>query len=332
MADAAIEVGPAADELDTPTEREAVLACRGLRKVYGERAAVDGVGFTIARGETYGLLGPNGAGKTTTISLVCGLLQADAGEVTVAGQAMHPRAVAAKSAIGLVPQEVALYEDLTAEENLRFFARLQGLDRRTSSDRVAEALDLVGLTDRARDRVEDYSGGMKRRANIAAGLLHRPRLLILDEPTVGVDPQSRNAILESVEALGREGLSVLYTTHYMEEAARLCDRIGILDEGRLVAEGTRRELIARLDTGHRVDVTATGDLSAFAEACAALPGTKGVDVRESGVGVQVLDGGSALAGIVAAAERTGVSIGGMALVEPDLEDVFLGLTGKGLRD
>jgi ABC-2 type transport system ATP-binding protein len=332
MADAAVEVGASSDEQAVRAEREVVLACRELRKVYGDRAAVDGVGFAIVRGETYGLLGPNGAGKTTTISLVCGLLQADAGEVTVVGRAMHPRAVAAKAAIGLVPQDVALYDDLTAEENLRFFARLQGLDRRTTAERVAEALDLVGLTDRARDRVEDYSGGMKRRANIAAGLLHHPRLLILDEPTVGVDPQSRNAILESVEALGREGLSVLYTTHYMEEAARLCDRIGILDEGRLVAEGTRRELVARLGTGDRIDVTATGDLAAFAEACTALPSTTAVDVRETGVTVQVLDGGSALAGIVAAAERTGVAIGGIELVEPDLEDVFLGLTGKGLRD
>jgi ABC-2 type transport system ATP-binding protein len=177
----------------------------------------------------------------------------------------------------LVPQDVALYDDLSAEENLRFFGRLQGLERKVVADRVARALEDVGLTDRASDHLSDYSGGMKRRANIAAGLLHHPQLLILDEPTVGVDPQSRNAILESVEALAVEGLSVLYTTHYMEEAERLCDRIGILDEGRLVAEGTRDELIAGLGVGDRIEVTGTGDLAAFGDACAARPGTHGVD-------------------------------------------------------
>jgi ABC-2 type transport system ATP-binding protein len=327
VVDTATEATPA-----QPATDDVVLSCRGLRKVYGERVAVDGVGFSIARGETYGLLGPNGAGKTTTISIVCGLLTRDAGDVIVAGRPMGPGATAAKAAIGLVPQDVALYDDLSAEENLRFFGRLQGLDRRELTRRVSEALELVGLTDRARDRVSEYSGGMKRRANIAAGLLHRPQLLMLDEPTVGVDPQSRNAILESVEALGGEGLSVLYTTHYMEEAERLCDRIGILDEGRLVAEGTRRELVGRLGKGDRIDVTGTGDLDAFAQACAALPGTQGVDRRDGGVAVRVDDGGTALAGIVAAAQRTGVAIAGIELVEPDLEDVFLGLTGRALRD
>ena len=319
-------------EATTGRDAPAVLACRGLRKTYGERVAVDDVGFAIAPGETYGLIGPIGAGKTTTISMVCGLLTRDAGEVTVAGRPMGPGATEAKGAIGLVPQEVALYDELSGEENLRFFGRLQGLPRKDVAARVAEVLELVGLADRARDHVREYSGGMKRRANIAAGLLHRPRLLVLDEPTVGVDPQSRNAILESVETLGGEGMSVLYTTHYMEEAERLCDRIGILDEGRLIAEGTRRELIARLGVGDRVDVSGTGDLAAFAEACAALPGVKGADTREGTVAVGVTDGGAALAGIVAAAEHTGVAITGIDLVEPDLEDVFLGLTGKALRD
>jgi ABC-2 type transport system ATP-binding protein len=330
VADAAIEPGEAAGAVGGGAGD--MLVCRGLRKTYGERVAVDHVGFTIARGETYGLIGPNGAGKTTTISIVCGLLTRDAGEVTVAGRPMGPGATDAKAAIGLVPQEVALYEDLSAEENLTFFGRLQGLDRRTVAARVAEALELVGLTDRAGDRVGAYSGGMKRRTNIAAGLLHRPQLLVLDEPTVGVDPQSRNAILESVEALGAEGLSVLYTTHYMEEAERLCDRIGIIDEGRLIAEGTRRELVARLGAGDRVDVSGTGDLDAFAAACAALPGVVGADRRDGGVVVRVVDGSTALAGIVGAAAAEGVAIAGIELVEPDLEDVFLGLTGKALRD
>jgi ABC-2 type transport system ATP-binding protein len=311
---------------------EPVLSCAGLRKAFGDRVAVDDVGFTIARGETYGLLGPNGAGKTTTISMVCGLLERDGGEVTVAGRPLSPRSTDAKAALGLVPQDVALYDDLSARENLRFFGRLQGLEGRDLTARVDAVLDLVGLADRAKDRVAEFSGGMKRRANIAVGLLHRPQLLVLDEPTVGVDPQSRNAILSSVEVLGGEGLSVLYTTHYMEEAERLCDRIGILDEGRLVAEGTRRELLARLGAGEQVVVSGDGDLDAFAAACADLPGTLGVEHRDGRVAVRVTDGSTALAGIVGAGERAGVTFAGIELVEPDLEDVFLGLTGKALRD
>ena len=309
-----------------------VLSCRGLRKSFGDREAVADVGFEIARGETYGLLGPNGAGKTTTISMLCGLLVPDGGAVSVAGHPMAPEAVAAKAAVGLVPQDVALYEDLTARENLRFFGRLQGLDKGELNRRVDEVLDVVGLAERADDRVGDYSGGMKRRANIAAGLLHRPQLLVLDEPTVGVDPQSRNAILESVEALGAEGLSVLYTTHYMEEAERLCHRVGIIDEGRLVAEGTRRDLVARIGEGDRVDVTCAGGLMAFAAACRELAGVLGAERREDGVTIRVKDAPSALAGVVLAAQRTGVAIGGIDVVEPDLEDVFLHLTGKALRD
>jgi ABC-2 type transport system ATP-binding protein len=311
---------------------EPVLSCAGLRKAFGDRVAVDDVGFTIARGETYGLLGPNGAGKTTTISMVCGLLERDGGEVTVAGRPLSPRSTDAKAALGLVPQDVALYDDLSARENLRFFGRLQGLEGRELAARVDAVLDLVGLADRAKDRVAEFSGGMKRRANIAVGLLHRPQLLVLDEPTVGVDPQSRNAILSSVEVLGGEGLSVLYTTHYMEEAERLCDRIGILDEGRLVAEGTRRELLARLGAGEQVVVSGDGDLDAFAAACADLPGTLGVEHRDGRVAVRVADGSTALAGIVGAGQRAGVTFAGIELVEPDLEDVFLGLTGKALRD
>src|SRR5690606_9640602 len=228
--------------------------------------------------------------------------------------------------------DVALYEDLSAEENLRFFGRLQGLSGRELAARVAEVLEVVGLADRAGDRVGEYSGGMKRRANIAAGLLHRPRLLVLDEPPVGVDPQSRNAILESVEALAGEGMSVLYSTHYLEVAERLSDRIGIIVAGRLIAEGTRRELVAQLGVGDQVEVTGTGDLAAFTAACAELPGALGAEARDGSVVVRVEQGSTALAPIVAAAERTGVAVGGVEVTEPDLEDVFLALTGKALRD
>ena len=228
-----------------------VLAASHLGKRFADRVAVDDVSFEVAAGETYGLLGPNGAGKTTTIRLVCGLLRADSGEVLIAGQRVSTTATLAKRHVGYVPQDIALYPDLTARENLRFFGRLYGLHGKALSRRVGEVLDLVGLSERSRDRVESFSGGMKRRLNIGAGLLHEPTLLVLDEPTVGVDPQSRHAVMESVRAFGAAGMAVLYTTHYMEEAERLCDRVGIIDHGRLVSEGTRRELVAQLGDGDR---------------------------------------------------------------------------------
>src|SRR5437588_12975342 len=260
-----------------------ILVCQGLAKRFGHRGAVDGVGFHIRSGERYGLLGPNGAGKTTTISMICGLLRADRGEVRVAGLPVDQQATTAKAAIGYVPQEIALYPDLTGRENLRFFARLYGLRGSRRDERVDACLELVGLSDRGDDLVDKYSGGMQRRLNIAAGLLHEPRLLVLDEPTVGVDPQSRHAILESVEALGTEGIAVLYTTHYMEEAQRLCDRIGILDEGKLIAEGTRAELVALIGGRDRVRLSADGELPAVAEAVAQVCGVEQVTAGEDAV-------------------------------------------------
>jgi ABC-2 type transport system ATP-binding protein len=235
-----------------------VLECAHLVKQFGELTAVDDVSFTVAHGETYGLLGPNGAGKTTTISMIAGLLRATSGQVHVLGSEITPAANRAKGAIGLVPQDIALYPDLSALENLTFFGKLQGLSGKQLKERVDVVLDVVGLTDRAKDRIDTYSGGMKRRANIAVGMLHEPTLLILDEPTVGVDPQSRNSILESVDALGASGMAVIYTTHYMEEAERLCDRIGIIDEGKLIAEGTRAELIAGLGEATAVVIRTEG--------------------------------------------------------------------------
>ena len=247
-----------------------MLRCTDLHKSYGSLKAVDGISFEIRAGETYGLLGPNGAGKTTVISIIAGVLEADTGAVALEGLPMGPSALDAKALIGYVPQDVALYPDLTARENLRFFASLYKLDRAEAKARVAEVLDVVGLSERADEQVKKYSGGMKRRLNIAVGLIHRPQLLILDEPTVGVDPQSRNSILDSIEALSSEGMAVLYTTHYMEEAERLCDRIGIVDRGALVVEGTPQQLkasvggSATLDdvylhyTGHSLDAQAQG--------------------------------------------------------------------------
>lgn len=311
---------------------EPVLEVSALVKSYGERTAVDHVSFTIAPGETYGLLGPNGAGKTTTISIVCGLLRPDGGTVRVAGRPVEVTSTDAKSAIGLVPQEIALYPDLSARENLRFFGRLEGLGGDELDGRVAEVLDVVGLADRADDRVESYSGGMQRRCNIAAGLLHEPQLLILDEPTVGVDPQSRNQILESIEALGGEGLSVLYTTHYMEEAEQLCDRIGIMDEGRLIAEGTRRELVTSIAEGSHLAVTLESvprDAVRGLERLAAVRSVTRVDTR---LDLGVDDASHAVGPVIGELDRHGAVVTDVAMTEPDLETVFLRLTGKALRN
>jgi ABC-2 type transport system ATP-binding protein len=309
-----------------------VLVCRDLRKRFGDLVAVDGVGFEVGEGETYGLLGPNGAGKTTTISMICGLLERDGGEVEVAGRPITAASVEAKAAIGYVPQELALYPDLSGLENLRFFARLYGMDAREAARRADAVLELIGLSDRAKDQTREYSGGMRRRLNIGIGLLHRPQLLVLDEPTVGVDPQSRNAILESVEALGAEGLAVLYTTHYMEEAERLCDRVGILDAGVLEAEGTRRELVALVGGRDRVRLVATGELGPALEAVRHLPPVREASVRDDGIDLLVDGARSALPALLEAVSGAGVHLRSVEVTEPNLEAVFLHLTGKALRD
>jgi ABC-2 type transport system ATP-binding protein len=315
-----------------PADGEYVLVCRGLRRSFGKLVAVDGVSFHIAPGETYGLLGPNGAGKTTTISMAVGLLERDAGEVTVAGEPMTTRSVRAKGAIGYVPQDLAIYPDLSGRENLMFFARLYGLSTARAKSRSDEVLDLTGLADRAGDQVKQYSGGMKRRLNIGIGLLHQPKLLVLDEPTVGVDPQSRNAILEGVERLSGAGMAVLYTTHYMEEAERLCDRIGIIDHGQLIAEGTRDELVSMVGEGDQVRLAATGDLAGAADDLAARPWVRQARVLDGSLDLVVDNARSELPAILTEVTATGVTVRSVEVAEPDLEAVFLHLTGRALRD
>lgn len=309
-----------------------VLLVDGLVRRFGDLVAVDDVSFTVAEGETYGLLGPNGAGKTTTISIVTGLLKPDDGTVTVLGRPMSAGARQARAVVGLVPQELALYPDLTGEENLRFFGHLYGMGGQELAARTSEVLGVVGLDGRRSDRAKEYSGGMKRRLNIAIGLLHRPRLLILDEPTVGVDPQSRNSILEAVENLAGEGMSVLYTTHYMEEAERLCDRVGIIDEGRLVAEGTRRELVAQIGELDRVELRGRDNLEEAAAAVSSVAGVMEVGVSDQALTVLAKEASSVLPAMMGAAGSAGMSITGVDIQEPDLEAVFLHLTGKALRD
>lgn len=309
-----------------------VLEARGLHRAFGDLVAVDGVDVRIAPKETYGLLGPNGAGKTTTISMVAGLLEADAGEVVVDGRRLTTRSVKAKQAIGLVPQELAIYPDLTGRENLQFFGKLYGMSGRALSARVDDVLEVIGLTDRAGDPTKEFSGGMQRRLNIGIGLLHRPKLLILDEPTVGVDPQSRNAILESVELLAREGMAVLYTTHYMEEAERLCDRVGIIDQGQIKAEGTRRELVALVGERDRITLAASGDLTAAAQAASQLDGVTSASPTSGGLEVVATEASSLLPGLLEKVAVAGAQVTGVEVTQPDLESVFLHLTGKALRD
>jgi ABC-2 type transport system ATP-binding protein len=309
-----------------------VLDCLDLRRSFGSVEAVRGVSFRIAEGETYGLLGPNGAGKTTTISMVCGLLEPDSGDVFVAGRPLTTRSVAAKAAIGYVPQELATYPDLSARENLRFFARLYGLPADATNARVDEVLAVIGLADRASEPTKNFSGGMQRRLNIGIGLLHRPQLLILDEPTVGVDPQSRNAILESVERLSAEGMAVLYTTHYMEEAERLCDRIGIIDLGELKAEGTRADLVSLVGEHDRVTLDGIGDLEAAADMCRGLAPVQAVSVEDGGIQLIVDGARSILPELLRITAQAGVAVSAAEVTEPDLEAVFLQLTGRALRD
>jgi linearmycin/streptolysin S transport system ATP-binding protein len=319
-----IDIAPAA----TP----AILRCEDLRKRFGERQAVDGVGFEIRPGETFGLLGPNGAGKTTTISMISGILTRDSGTVVVEGEAIDIGTTGAKRLIGIVPQDLAIYPDLTAQENLVFFGELYGLRGRSLRSRVDEVLAVVELADRRNERTAGYSGGMKRRLNIAIGLLHRPRLLILDEPTVGVDPQSRNAILSSIEALGDEGIGILYTTHYMEEAERLCDRIAVMDEGRIIAEGTRQELVRVVGGSDRIALGVTGDVRRAVTALGTVPGLHEVNAHEGGVEILVDDANAVLPRLLEVVGASGAVVRSVEVTEPDLEAVFLHLTGKALRD
>ncbi len=309
-----------------------MLKVTDLTKAFGDRNAVNEVSFHIDKGETYGLLGPNGAGKTTTISMISGLLSADSGAILVGGEPMSTAAVDVRSQIGYVPQEIAIYPELTARENLTFFTRLQGLEKGLVAGRVDEILEIVGLRDRADDPTKEFSGGMQRRLNIGIGLVQGPKLLILDEPTVGVDPQSRNAILDSVEALGNQGMAVLYTTHYMEEAERLCDRIGIMDQGSLITQGTQRELVGTVGERDRVEINVASHAQEVAGLLGAKPFVESATASETAVSVLLSDGGVHLAEMLDGVVASGTSVRGVQIHEPDLEAVFLSLTGKALRD
>lgn len=309
----------------------ALLNVQQLAKSFAAIRAVDAVSFSVAEGEIYGLLGPNGAGKTTTLSIVCGLLKPDAGEVMVDGQPFWSDPQRAKRMMGVVPQELALYEELTGRENLEFWGRLAGLSAGTARSRADELLEALSLTDRARNPVKQYSGGMKRRINLGCALLHQPRLLLLDEPTVGIDPQARLNILEFIRGLRRSGTAILYTTHYLEEAEILCDRIGIIDHGRLLAEGTLEELRERLG-GDRVFVMEGEFANVTPETWPEFPARyRTLQKSDEQLVVAALgtrDPSECLKELLALP----VGIENVALKRPSLNDVFLQLTGRSLRE
>jgi ABC-2 type transport system ATP-binding protein len=310
---------------------EAILV-RDLRKSYGSQPAVNGVSFSIAKGEIFGLLGPNGAGKTTTISMLAGLIEPSGGSIVLEGMDVSKNRSAVKARIGLVPQDLALYPTLTARDNLLFFGRIYGLRGKTLKARVDTVLDIVQLADRANDRVETYSGGMKRRINLAAGLLHQPDVLFLDEPTVGVDPQSRNAIFESIEGLNHAGLTVIYTTHYMEEAQRLCHRVAIMDRGLVVALDTPANLIRSVGEGVLRIGFVDGQAKAVEAQAKKLLAVHSASIRDGQLDLHVTNSQQALLGILEIANHLQAKVTSLQILEPSLETVFLSMTGKNLRD
>jgi ABC-2 type transport system ATP-binding protein len=305
---------------------------KNLHKAFGDLKAVDGVSFEVEKGEIFSLLGPNGAGKTTTISMLSCLLHPDDGDAVVMGHSIRTDQMGVKSVLGVVPQEIALYEDLSARENLTFWGKMYGLRGAVLKNRVSEVLELIGLTDRAGDFVKKYSGGMKRRVNIGVALLHKPQVIYMDEPTVGIDPQSRRNILDSVVALKNQGMTVLYTTHYMEEAQELSDHIAIMDTGKLIAYGTNQELVRIVGEMDRITLTINTESERVLEDWKKVTGVKQVTAEDGKLNILADDSNQVLPRLFETASIKGVRIISIEILEPNLEAVFLHLTGKGLRD
>ena len=303
-----------------------VFHLAGIRKTFGRTEALAGVGLTVHAGELFGLLGPNGAGKTTLMGILAGLTGATSGVVKLFGEPFDPTRRQARKSIGLATQDLAIYPELTARENLRFFGQLYGMGGADLAARIGEMLEAVSLTDRADQRAGTFSGGMKRRLNLGVALVHRPKVLLLDEPTTGVDPQSRNHIFERVRAFNAAGLTVIYTSHYMEEVQALCPRIGILDGGRMIACDTRENLLARLDTALTLTMDCPSD-ARLAEV-RALPGVNGAEWSDGALRVATTDAAKLLPALLA----LGVQPQAIDVKPPNLESVFLSLTGRALRD
>src|SRR5258708_3130004 len=309
-----------------------MLEVKALKKSYGKVVAGDGVSLQAGAGETIGLLGPNGAGKTTTVSMIAGICPPDSGEVLIEGRPLRGDTDPVKRKIGLVPQNVALYDELTALDNLVFLGALYDLHGAPIKRAIAAALDLVGLSDRAKDKVGTFSGGMKRRLNLPAALLHDPQILLLDEPTVGVDPQSRNAIFDNLETLKKRGKTLVYTTHYMEEAERLCDRIVIIDHGKVIANDTLHGLHRMLPVSNVLAVELEKMDGFQPERLRALPEVVSAEVKDGvlRIGLHELTSGAPI--VLTWLSENGCAYQHVVSERPDLETVFLTLTGRSLRD
>ena len=310
-----------------------MLETEELKKVFKGKTAVEGASLYLDKGESVGLLGPNGAGKSTTISMISTLLKPTSGDVRLNGKSVIKNPDEMRRVLGVVPQEIALYAELSAYENLKFFGRIYGLSGKELEAAIQRSLELVGLVERQKEIVKTYSGGMKRRINIAAAMMHEPEVIIMDEPTVGIDPQSRSHILEMVRKLNKEkGLTVLYTSHYMEEVERLCDRVYIMDHGKIIASGTKEELKSILSSEETVWIELDRPYPAFFKELQSFEMIKRAIETEKGIKLILPKGSRVLGKVFQASERHQVQIINVNVQTPSLEDVFLHLTGRKLRD
>lgn len=313
-------------------EAEKAIQVQDLHKDFGEIYAVKGVNFEVEAGEIFSLLGPNGAGKSTAISMISCLLEPTRGEILVMGHSTRSDPMAVKAAIGVVPQEIALYEDLSARENLNFWGKMYNLRGPELARRVGQVLEVIGLEERQKGRVSKFSGGMKRRLNIGIALLHRPQVVIMDEPTVGIDPQTRRRILDSVKELNRQGATVLYTTHYMEEAQELSDHIAIMDQGEVIAYGSHDELVEIVGELDRIELTINAESDRVLSTWREIEGVRQVSAQDGTLTLLVEDSNLVLPQLFESAGAAGLRITSVEIQEPNLEAVFLHLTGRALRD
>lgn len=310
-----------------------MLKVQNVTKKYDKKPIIQDISFHVHKGEAFGLLGPNGAGKSTLIGILCGLLPYDQGDIEVGGVSVRRNPMTIKKKIGVVPQDIALYPTMSAYDNLIFWGSMYGLKKIEARKRAVEVLEMVGLADRAKDRIETYSGGMKRRINIGAALMHNPELLIMDEPTVGIDPQSRNHILETVKKLNQAGMTIIYTSHYMEEVEYLCEKIAIIDNGELIVIGTKMEILNRLAGGTVLNLKVEKATKQYMDALKTIPGVeKLVMIEEGNLDLMITDRQEVLGKVVSLSVAQKISILSIHIQEPNLETLFLQLTGRSLRD